>query len=133
MTVRPDVARVGDYVDPPSFDHRGCGLRGPGGYFCTRSLDHGGQHVGAGSEGKVFEVWPSEVTKALRANFARDLRDATWVHVAAVVRPGVPSTGHLEDVDQALTGVLVETLRALADRPLDPEGLLALADFIENE
>lgn len=131
MTVRPDEARVGDFVDPAKAGDLGCGERGPRRFWCSRTPSHGGQHVASGSTGEVYEVWPA--TSALIAEFAEVLRDASWVHVAAVVRPGVPSTGGLEDVDRALTGVLVETLRALADRPLDPEGLLALADSLEKE
>lgn len=134
MTVRPDVAVEGDFVDPAKAGDLGCGERGPRRFWCSRTRDHGGQHVASGSTGQVYEVWPAGDTMALTDELIRDLKDACWVHVAAVVRPGADHRGTLEDVDRALTGVLVDALRVLADRPLDPEdGLRALADRIEKE
>lgn len=132
MTISYDDARVGDVVDVPSELYGGCGVRGPGNYWCTRAEGHGGQHVGAGSLGHVYEVWPAEGFALLTDELIRDLKDSIWVHVAAVVRPGADVRGTLQDVDRAISGVLVDALRVLADRPLDPEGLSALADRIEN-
>lgn len=140
MTVSYDDAVPGDQVDVDSQVGLGCGVQGPKSYWCSRVRGHGGQHVGNGHLGNVYDVWPQEaastddkVTLGLRANLARDLKDATWIHVAAVVRPGASHKDMLADVDRTIVGVLVDAIRVLADRPLDPEGLSALADFIESE
>lgn len=133
MTVSYDDAVPGDQVDVDSQVGLGCGVQGPKSYWCSRVRGHGGQHVGNGSLGNVYDVWPAEDTTALIDELIRDLKDATWIHVAAVVRPGASHKDMLADVDRTIAGVLVDAIRVLADRPLDPEGLSALADRIETE